>query len=163
MSKTLSWAFVTRAGCHVCAAVRKHPKLCHTPSPCVRANACLCLRACLCVQASWGGGAALRVAGLADCCIIFGRVAPSLWRASLKSAGSLPLPLLRLRESGQARLWGLAGGSSGTERCRTRGPYTAQAPRALHYAQMAGLPIGAGHHWCSASGSVRPFSLDTRS
>lgn len=122
MSKTLSQAFVTRAGCHVCAAVRKHPKLCHTPSPCVRAHACLCLRACLCVQACGGvGGAALRVAGLADCCIIFGRVAPSLWRASLKSAGSLPLPLLRLRESGQARLWGLAGGSSGTERCRTCG------------------------------------------
>lgn len=122
----------------------------------------VCMHVCV-FRRGGGGVAALRVAGLADCCIIFGRVAPSLWRASLKSAGSLLLPLLRLRESGQARLWGLAGGSSGTERCRTCGPYTAQAPRVLHHAQMAGLPIGAGHHWCSASGSVRPFSLDTRS
>lgn len=43
----------------------------------------------VCVQAS----GALGASGLADRCIIFGRVAPSLWRASLKSAGSLCLPL----------------------------------------------------------------------
>lgn len=135
--------------------------LSHTITVCT--CTCVFMSACVFVCSGEWGGAALRVTGLADCCIIFGRVAPSLWRASLKSAGCLLLPLLRLRESGQARLWGLAGGGSGTERRRTCGPYTAQAPRALHYAQMAGLPIGAGHHWCSASGSVRPFSLDTRS
>lgn len=35
--------------------------------------------------------APLRVTGLADCCIIFGRASPSLWRASLKIAGSCSL------------------------------------------------------------------------
>lgn len=58
----------------------------------------------------------LGVSGPADCCIIFRRAAPSLWRASLRSACSLcrPPPRLPLRlwEPGQAQPSGLAGSTS---------------------------------------------------
>lgn len=80
--------------CHVfldCPAFHQHcpcstrQKLSDTHSFCIGAHAC-CLRACV------EGRATVGDTGLAGCCIIFGRVAPSLWRASLKSTGSLPLP-----------------------------------------------------------------------
>lgn len=61
-----------------------------TPTLYACALACSCLHMCL------------RAAGLADSGIIFGRASPSLWRASLRRAGSLRLPL-SVRESGQAR------------------------------------------------------------
>lgn len=82
---------------------------------------------CVCLQ-TW---AAMEVAGLADCCIIFGRAALSLWRASLKSAGSLRLPSqapgVRPSPDEQAR-WLL---QQHTTRW-SRGLYTAQQPQ--HYA-----------------------------
>lgn len=116
-----------------------------------RRHAMLCLCMCVhmvvpvCAQAS----GALGVAVLADCCIIFGRASPSLWRASLRSAGSPSSPLW-LRESGQAQPSRFAG-------CRSTQP--GPAPTALRCTQMARLLIGI-RAWqcqrCSASVSGCP-------
>lgn len=125
----------------------------HTHSPllhiCTHACSCLCNCEDVCVEER----AALGVTGLAGCCIIFGRAAPSLWRASLKSAGSLGLPLLG---SGSPAKPGRAGSLAAAahsllEPWLVRGP----APTALCYTQMARLLIGSRalhFHWCSASG-----------
>lgn len=103
-----------------------------------------------CVQAS----GALGVTGLADCCIIFGRAAPSLWRASLKSPGSLCLPLSGSGSSAKQVRW-LLQPHSPLE------PWPVHSPGhpALCYTQMARLLIGSRalhFHWCSASGSGYP-------
>lgn len=97
-----------------------HPAVCvHTPSLYV------CMRVHVCVEAR----AALGLAGLADCSIIFGRPAPSLWRASLKSAGSLRLP--PLSSPGVRPSPGRAGSLAAAARnpLELRPVYTAQHPQ----------------------------------
>lgn len=77
------------------------------------------------------------LAGLAGCCIIFGRVVPSLWRASVKSAACHhhhhPSPTFSA--SGSRAKPG-SGGSLAAAVAQNAagpaGPYTAQTPRALH-------------------------------
>lgn len=117
--------------------------LAHTPHrPCMHcALACSCLHMCL------------RAAGLADSGIIFGSTAAPLWRASLKSAGSLRLPL-SVRESGQARPSRLADCSG----AQLTGVVACSRPSSkntvLH--TDARLLTGSGvlhFHWCSASES----------
>lgn len=135
-----------------CLCVR-HEKLCHTHTALVGTYAHMPVHVCVSVWMCVEERAALGVTGLADCCIIFGRAAPSLWRASLKSAGSLGLPLLG---SGSPAKPGRAGSlataaHSPLEPWLVHGP----APTALRYTQMARLLIGSQalhFHWCSASG-----------
>lgn len=146
-----------------CLSMR-HEKLCqtHRHCQCVCIHACcahVCVRMDVCVQT----GAALGVAGLADCCIIFGKAPPSLWRASLKSAGPLRLPLSGSGSSAKPSQAGslAAAAHNPVELWPVRGP----APTILCYTQMARLLIGSQalhFHWCSASGSGDPTpSLNT--
>lgn len=87
-----------------------------------------------------GGGLSERLAGLAGCCIIFGRVVPSLWRASVKSDAChhpplSPHPSPTFSGSGSRAKPG-SGGSLAAAVAQNAagpaGPYTAQTPRALH-------------------------------
>lgn len=127
-------------------------KLC--PLLSARVHTIVCLWICLC------GGEAVR--NLANGCIIFGTVAPSLQRASLKSVGSLhpvpshPPPSPRSDSGSRAKR-----GSAGLTDCsqgsstKTAGPVARARPSThsttLHYPQMAGPLTGNHRHWCSAS------------
>lgn len=101
-----------------------YQKLCQPLSACI--HTLVCLRVCLRVAEG--------VRNLANCCIIFGTLAPSLQRASLKSVGSLhPIPPPcsdsgSQAKSGSAGLTGCSQSSS-TKTCWTCGPYTAQHPQ----------------------------------
>lgn len=136
-SNTLSPAFISRASVPVmCVSCFLRPPCFpqalsrHRRSEALSTAVCLCTRACLWMCLRGVGG----ISNLANRCIIFGTVAPSLRRASLKSLGSLhPVhpPSLRLWESSQAWLsWAhWLQPQQQHKTCWTCGLYTAQYPQ----------------------------------
>lgn len=125
---TFSYAFISRVSVHVVSVMSAH----------------------VCVQVR----AALGVVGLAYCCIIFGRIAPFLWRASLKSAGSLPLPLSGSGSPAKpSSADSLAAAAAAAQNLLDSWPVHGPALTATHYTQMAGQLIGPHCHWRPASGT----------
>lgn len=113
----------------------------HTPYQ--QCSICICMCTFMFMSVYVLGGA-----GLADSCIIFGS-APSLWRASSNSAGSLRLPL---SGSGSPAKPGRAGSLTAAAHNPLR-PAHGPAPKTLCYTQMARLLTGSevSHfHWRSA-------------
>lgn len=153
---TFSRAFISRASVHVTLVLAALLSSDTVSSSHIRRFAthrhCMCVNmfmsAHVCVQAR----AALAVVGLAYCCIIFGRIAPFLWRASLKSSGSLPLPL---SGSGSPAKPSSADSlaAAAAQNLLDSWPVHGPALTALRYTQMAGQLVGPRCHWWPASGS----------
>lgn len=140
-SNTLSRAFISRASIPVmCVSCFLRPPCFpqalsrHHRSEALSTAVCLCTRACLwmCLRGVEG------ISNLANRCIIFGMVAPSLRRASLKSLGSLhplhpPLAQTLGVKPSMAQLGSLTAATAAAQNQLDLWPVHGPVPTAPHY------------------------------